>query len=89
MFLVLPDLHPDPLRQRYSSGDPDPYQNVTDPQRCIPLVLNGKYFVLQSLQLDRNFFNYAAYGNEGLKIKRLYCSDICGKSKTSEMLTGA
>jgi hypothetical protein len=86
MFLVLPDLHPDPLRQRYSSGDPDPYQNVTDPQRWIPVVLNGKYFVLQSLQLDRNFFNYAAYGNEGLKD---YCSVICGKSKTSEMLTGA
>jgi hypothetical protein len=50
------------VRHRYGSEDPDPYQNVTDPQRWIPVVLNGKYFVLQSLQLDRKFFNYAAYG---------------------------
>ncbi len=30
MFLGLPDPHPDTLR--YGSEDPDPYQNVTDPE---------------------------------------------------------
>jgi hypothetical protein len=33
-----PHLHPDPLQgsvsQRYGSEDPDPYQNVTDPEHC-------------------------------------------------------
>ncbi len=23
------------ISQRYGSGDPDPHQNVTDPQRCL------------------------------------------------------
>jgi hypothetical protein len=37
MFLgLLPDPNPDPVSQRYGSEDPDPnpYQNVTDPQHC-------------------------------------------------------
>jgi hypothetical protein len=35
-----PELDPDPLvRLRYGSGDPDPHQNVTDPQHCLEFLL--------------------------------------------------
>jgi hypothetical protein len=36
MFLGLPDPYPDTVhRQRYGAEDPDPYQNVTDPEHWL------------------------------------------------------
>ncbi len=61
MFLGLPDLHPDPLdRGTYGSEDPDPYQNVTEPQlskmakmfHSLLYYFSGEFRVHPSLRTD-------------------------------------
>jgi hypothetical protein len=34
------------LSQRYGSTDPDPYQNVTDPQHCLVVGFAIQYLVM-------------------------------------------
>jgi hypothetical protein len=49
------------IDQRYGYADPDPHQNVTDPQHCLKRCVRSLLICLQVRPCDKNIFTAFLY----------------------------